>query len=93
MESLVGHQMDICLTRRKNTAGSNNVKGTLVRAPINATKSLKKGTALETKKAMTAMTPVSIIHRTFGRLFNPNSLMSLTNNRSTEEQMACELMA
>lgn len=39
-------------TLRWKTAGKSNVSGTLVKAPISATRSSKKGIALATKNAL-----------------------------------------
>ena len=46
----------------------SSVKGTLVNAPISATKSLKNGMAFATKNADRARTPVKTIHRSWGRV-------------------------
>ena len=72
IDCIVGIQIGTAMTRRKKTAGNKSDSGTLVRAPISATKSLKKGMALETKNAMTDKVKVKISHRILGLLFKPH---------------------
>jgi hypothetical protein len=64
--SHVGHHRLTFKCLRQKMAGNKSVSGTDVSAPIKDTKSLKKGMALATVYAVTAMNPVSIIQRSAG---------------------------
>jgi hypothetical protein len=57
---------------RWSNAGSNRVKGTDVRAPIKATKSVKKGTAFATKYVVITTNNVNTAHRILCLDANPN---------------------
>ena len=62
----VGNQIGSFKYCLEKIAGKCKLRGTLVKAPINATKSLKKGTAFATMNAVTARIKVNNIHLCFG---------------------------
>lgn len=86
--------MGISHKRRCSHAGNKNVSGTDVSAPINATRSLKKGTMLATRYEDTVMTTVQHNHRRPGRLIHVEDGDKYVNSKwSKDEQIAWELIA
>jgi hypothetical protein len=85
-ERSVGSQIGIFQVRRCNTSGSVKVNGILVSAPISASKSLKKGTALATMYDEMDKMSVMYNQRRRGRYWRLGTLHK--NKRSIEEHRA-----